>query len=74
MMTAAAVESRQVHKRIEYVVKASTTEDVTTVIARLMRDYHPLGYGTTFGPIVKGEDDDGEPCFVARGWRYSSAD
>jgi len=64
----AKVTSTSDGHRTDYTIEGSEAE-VMESIAAIERNYHPVGYGTSFRPIEPKENG-----YVARGYRYNSCD
>lgn len=54
----------------EYEVVGDDLDDVEDEIARIERNYHPVGYGTSFHKPEQRADG----SWIARGHRFNSCD
>jgi hypothetical protein len=66
----AIVESTRSGNRTDYTV-IGTRDEVEEAIDRILANYHPLGYGTTFNPPRPA---DASGIITAHGYRYNSCD
>jgi hypothetical protein len=70
-MRQAEVDAHNSGGWITYRIEAGTKEAVEAAIARIERNYHPLGYGTSFDePRISEETG----RWIARGSRSTSCD
>jgi hypothetical protein len=66
----ASVSARTTMGTTEYTIEADELEEVEDAIARIVRSYHPMGYGTHFHRPEQRADG----SWVARGHRANSCD
>lgn len=69
-MAQAQIHAARQGSQISYVIEAGELADIEEAIARIERNYHPLGYGTSFQPPTQKPDG----SWIAYGSRANSCD
>lgn len=65
----ATIETHTDAMRTDYVITGTRLE-VDAAMDTLLRQYHPMGYGTSFSPAVTHDDG----TVTVYGYRYNSCD
>ena len=55
---------------IDYEISGLDKDSVHRAVKKILKDYHPAGYGTSFQGVKEGEDG----FFQCYGWRATSCD